>query len=102
MPMCLAGLPGEDSSSATRLAARADAILGQLAQADASTLTVAEQAECLLRLEQVQARLTAARASVPTAFAAQGGYEADGQCSARTWLAWQTRITGPAAAAAVR
>ena len=40
---------------------------------------------------------TAARSRVLSAFSAQGGHEDDGQGSARTWLKWQTRITGGAA-----
>jgi hypothetical protein len=39
----------------------------------------------------------AARSRVLSAFSAQAGYEDDGQGSARTWLKWQTRITGGAA-----
>jgi hypothetical protein len=38
---------------------------------------------------------------VLSAFHAQGGYEDDGQGSARTWLKWQTRITGAAACGAL-
>ena len=35
------------------------------------------------------------------AFTAQGGYEDDGHGSPRTWLTWQTRVTRPAASAAL-
>ena len=44
---------------------------------------------------------TAARAQFLAAFAAQDGYEDDGQGSARTWLRWQTRVTKAAAAGSV-
>jgi hypothetical protein len=62
---------------------------------------VVEQAECLLSLERAESRLTAARASILTAFSAQGGYEDDGHGSVRTWLAWQARTTRSAAAVSV-
>src|SRR6266567_5683536 len=41
------------------------------------------------------------RAAVLAAFAARCGYEDDGQGSPRTWLTWQTRVTAPAAGAAL-
>ena len=74
--------------------------LGWLARADAAALPVPVLAECLRGLEQVLAVHTAARAKMLGAFSARRGFEADGQGSARTWLAWQTRITRPAASAA--
>ena len=45
--------------------------------------------------------LVAARSRVLAAFTAQRGFEDDGQGSARSWLTWQSRITRPAASAAV-
>ena len=74
--------------------------LGWLAGADAAGVPVSVLADCLRGLEQVLAVHTAARARILAGFTAQRGFEADGQGSARTWLAWQTRITRPAATAA--
>lgn len=99
--MCLAGDRSAEPGNAGGAAAQADAILGLLATADASALTTAEQAECLILLERAESRLTAAKASILTAFSAQGGYEDDGQGSVRTWLAWQARTTRSAAAVSV-
>ncbi len=56
--------------------------LGWLARADMASAPVPTQAECLRGF-------------------AQGGYEVDGQGSPRTWLTWQTKITRPAASAAI-
>ena len=75
--------------------------LGWLARADMASMPVPAQAECLRGLERLQSFHTAARASVLAGFTAQGGYEDDGQGSPRTWLTWQTRITRPAASAAI-
>jgi hypothetical protein len=75
--------------------------LGFLAHADAAGLPGPVQADCLRGLELALAVHTAARARVLAAFTAQGGYEDDGQGSPRTWLTWQTRVTRPAAAAAL-
>ncbi len=44
---------------------------------------------------------TAARASVLSAFDAASGYEEYGQRSPRTWLRWQTQVTGGAASDSV-
>jgi hypothetical protein len=38
---------------------------------------------------------------VLAAFAAQGGFEDDGHCTARTWLKWQTQVTTGAAVGAI-
>jgi Domain of unknown function (DUF222)/HNH endonuclease len=93
------GPPGP--ATAVQAAALARAGLAWLARCPAGSLTAGEQADCLRALEEAEAQLTAARARVLSAFAAQGGFEDDGQGSARTWLKWQTRITGGAAAGAV-
>lgn len=71
-----------------------------LADADLASAPAAVQAECLRSLERVRSVFTAAQASVLSAFQAGGGYEDDGHGSARTWLRWQTQITGTAASAA--
>jgi Domain of unknown function (DUF222) len=78
-----------------------DRALEALNAADAALLPADVQAQVLRGLERAEARHTAARAKVLAAFAAQGGYEADGQGCARVWLKWQTRVTKGAAAGAV-
>ena len=60
-------------------------------------MTTAVQADCLRGLERASSMHIAARSRVLSAFSAQAGHEDDGQGSARTWLKWQTRITGGAA-----
>ena len=65
-----------------------------LATADAASLTTAEQADCLRALELAAALHTVARGRVLAAFDAQGGCQDDGHGSTRTWLKWQTRVTG--------
>jgi Domain of unknown function (DUF222) len=79
-----------------------DRALAYLAAVNPAELTGAEQAECLRALEVARSRQTAAHAALLSAFSAPGGgMEADGQCSPRTWLAWQTRVSRPAASTAV-
>ncbi len=75
--------------------------LGWLARADMASASAGVQAECLRGLERALSVHAAARARVLGAFTAQGGYEDDGQGSPRTWLRWQTRVTRPAASAAL-
>ncbi len=75
--------------------------LGWLARADMASVPAGVQADCLRGLERALSVHAAARARVLGAFTAQGGYEDDGQGSPRTWLRWQTRITRPAASAAL-
>src|SRR5712691_1580136 len=98
--MCLRGQQPVPASAADALA-MTRAGLAWLAAAEATALTSGEQADCLRGLEQAVAMHTAARASVLRAFASAGGYEEDGQGSAKSWLRWQTRITSGAAAAAL-
>src|SRR5580704_15441446 len=76
----------------------ARAALGYLAAADARTLAAETQAECLRGLERAEAVLTAARASVLSAFTAGKGYSADADYSATAWLMHKTGITRGAAA----
>src|SRR5689334_175309 len=78
-----------------------DRALDALNAADVALLPTAGQVQALRALERAQAKHTAARARVLTAFAAQGGCQDDGHGSARTWLTWQTRITKGAAAGAM-
>ncbi len=78
-----------------------DHALDVLNAADAGGLPAPVQAQVLRVLERAEAKHTAARARVLSAFSAQGGHEQDGQGSARVWLKWQTRVTSGAAAGAV-
>jgi hypothetical protein len=66
-----------------------------------SDLTALDRAECLRGLERLESVHTVARAAVLRAFSAAGDFEDDGLGSARSWLKWQTRVTGAAAAGAV-
>jgi|HubBroStandDraft_6_1064221.scaffolds.fasta_scaffold23043_3 hypothetical protein len=89
-------VPAAPASAADAVAMVA-AGLGWLATTDVASLTTIEQADCLRGLERAASMHIAARSRVLSAFSAQGGCEDDGQGSARTWLKWQTRITGGAA-----
>jgi len=91
---------GEPSSVAGALALLERA-LDHLNAADVASLPAAVQAEALRALGRAEAKHTAARARVLGAFAARGGFEDDGQGSARAWLTWQTRVTHGAAVGAV-
>ena len=70
--------------------------------ADVASLTTAEQAGCLRGLELAEAMHTAAaRSRVLAVFHAQDGCADDGHGSTRTWVRWQTRVTGGAATEAI-
>jgi len=104
--MCLPGQPPAVPvmpvpGSAADAVAMAQAALAFLANASMASVPTAVQAECLRGLERAESLATAARAGVLAAFMASGGYEDDGQGSARAWLRWQTRVTNGAAAGAV-
>jgi Domain of unknown function (DUF222) len=99
--MCIAGQPPARPATAAQAVAMAETALGWLAATDATTLTIAEQAECLRGLERARSRHTAAHASMLRAFSVSGGPEADGLPTARTWLRGQTRVTKGAASGAV-
>ena len=88
-------------SSVTEALGMLDRALDHLNAADAVSLPAAVQAQVLRGLERAGAKHTAARARVLAGFAGQAAYEDDGHGSARTWLAWQTRVTKGAAAGAV-
>jgi Domain of unknown function (DUF222) len=75
--------------------------LDWLAAADPAELTSAERAEVLRGLAAAASVHLAATSRVLAAFDAAEDYVADGQGGSRTWLAWQTRATRPAAAAAL-
>ncbi len=93
--------PAESLPSSAAALAAIRAGLAYLNRADTGSMSPAEQAECLRELERAEAGHTAARARVLAAFTAQDGFERDGQRCARSWLRWQTRVTGGAAAGAV-
>jgi hypothetical protein len=99
--MCLASQVLAAPTTAAQAVAMAAAGLGWLATADPTTLTTAEQADCLRALERAEAVQTAARSRVLSAFASQEGYKDDGHGSARTWLKWQTQVTEGAATGAM-
>jgi len=75
--------------------------LAYMATADPAELTGAEQADCLRGLAAAESVQLAVAAKVLTAFDAAGSYAADGQAGPKAWLRWQTRITRPAAGAAM-
>jgi len=64
-----------------------------LAAADATRMSAQAQAECLQMMERVNASVTAARASVLSAFTSGQGYSADADYSPRAWLIHKTRVT---------
>jgi hypothetical protein len=97
--MCTRNEPAVPSSTAQALA-MVSAGLGYLAACDAANLGTAVQAEALAGLERAEARHTAARARILSAFTAQDGYQADGQFGAKSWLRAVTKITKGAAAGA--
>jgi Domain of unknown function (DUF222)/HNH endonuclease len=98
--MCSPGQPPAPANAAEAIA-MAEAGLGFLAEADATALTGAEQAEVLRGLERSRSRHATAQARTLAAFSASGGHEADGHPTARSWLRWQTHLTVGAAAGAV-
>ena len=75
--------------------------LAWLAADDAAGVPVAALAESLREFERAESLLTAARARVLSGFDRQRGFEDDGQGTARTWLRWQTKVSGGAASGAV-
>src|SRR5215471_12824044 len=99
--MCLPGQPPAAPATAGEALSAISAGLDYLNAADVASLTTAEQAGCLRALEQATARHTAARSRVLAAFHAQDGCAVDGHGSTRTWLRWQTRISGGAASDAM-
>jgi Domain of unknown function (DUF222) len=100
--MCLAGQVPAAPTTASQAVAMVQAGLGWLATADAASMPTAAQADCLRGLERAASMHIAAQSRVLAAFHAQAGYEDDGHGSARTWLKWQTRVTGSAASVAMR
>jgi len=70
-----------------------------LAAADATQMSAQAQAEALQMMERADAVVTAARASVLSAFTSGQGYSADADYSPRAWLIHKTRISKAAAVA---
>ncbi len=99
--MCGPGQTGEPLANAGQALTALHEAMAFLATTDLTTLTVAEQADCLRDLERAESVRIAARSSVLTTFGDSQGYAGDGQGSCRSWLRWQARITGRAATAAV-
>jgi len=64
-----------------------------LAAADATQMSAQAQAEALQLMERADAVVTAARASVLSAFTSGQGYSADADYSPRAWLIHKTRVT---------
>jgi hypothetical protein len=64
-----------------------------VADADATRMSAQAQAECLQMMERANAIVTAARASVLSAFTSGQGYSADADYSSRAWLIHKTRVT---------
>jgi len=64
-----------------------------LAAADATRMSAQAQAEALQMMERATAVVTAARASVLSAFTSGQGYSADADYSPRAWLIHKTRVT---------
>ena len=85
--------------SAADAMAAVQAGLRFLAAADATQMSAQAQAEALQMMERATAIITAARASVLSAFTAGQGYSADADYSPRAWLIHQTRVTKAVAVA---
>ncbi|MGH3273294.1 MAG: DUF222 domain-containing protein, partial [Streptosporangiaceae bacterium] len=92
-PSSVARVP---SSVAGALAA-VTAGLEFLAAADVASMPAAALADCLRMFARVESARVAAQARVLSAFNTRGGFEDDGQASAKAWLRWQTKVTPGAA-----
>src|ERR1022692_4472657 len=95
--MCVTGESATPAAALAMLESALDCLNG----ADMASLPAAAQAGGLRVLERAWAKHPAARASVLDPFSAQSGFEEDGQRCARSWLKWQTQVTGGAAGGAV-
>ena len=98
--MCVPGpqpaAPARVPSSAGEALAAVEAGLGYLAAAEVGEWPAEALAGCLRALGRAESAHLAARSRVLSAFNGQGGFEADGQRTVRTWLRWQTQITNAA------
>src|SRR5215469_11364073 len=97
----LRACPAASPSNAAQALALVQAGLDWLASADATELTGTERADCLRGLAQAESVQLAATSRIVSAFDAAEDYAADGQGGPRAWLRWQTRVSRPAAAAAM-
>jgi hypothetical protein len=96
--VCSPGQPAAPApGSVVAAALAAEEALGSLAGMDAAVVPPGALADCLRSLERAGARLVAARSTVLAGLADQNGFVEDGQQSPRSWLRWQTRVTGGAA-----
>jgi Domain of unknown function (DUF222) len=93
------GPPAVLSGAAEALAA-VEAGLGYLAGADVAGWSAEALAGCLRALGRAESAQVAAQSRVLAAFNGCGGFEADGQVTAKAWLKWQTRVTSGAAGGA--
>jgi Domain of unknown function (DUF222) len=80
-------------ASAADAMAAVQAGLRFVAAADATQMSAQAQTEALQALERASAIVTAARASVLSAFTSGQGYTADAGYSPRAWLIHQTQVT---------
>ena len=87
---------GGGLTTAAEALAAVEAGLGFLAAADLAGWPAEALAGCLRALGRAESAQLAARSRAMAAFNAQGGFEADGQPTVRTWLRWQTQITNAA------
>jgi hypothetical protein len=83
-------------SSAAEALAAVRGGLAYLAAADVADWPAEALAGSLRALAESEAAQVAAQSRILAAFSAQGGFEADGQPTVRTWLRWQTQITNGA------
>jgi hypothetical protein len=100
----VSAVPGSDEGVSGAFAgpgAALEASLGYLAAAEVAEWPAEALAGCLRALGRTEGAQVAAQARVMAAFNAQGGFEADGQRTVRTWLRWQTRISNGASHGAV-
>ena len=99
--MCAPGQPrGRPPDTTAEAVAAVTSGLGFVARCDAGSLPAEAQAETLMALERAASMLTAARASILTAFTAQNGYAGDGQYGPKQWLIRFTQVTRGAAGGA--
>jgi hypothetical protein len=96
--MCQTAATAAGPSTSAEALAFVRAGLDWLAAADATHLTGAERADCLRGLAAAESVHLAATARIVSAFDAAEDYASDGQGGPRAWLAWQTRVSRPAAA----
>jgi hypothetical protein len=99
--MCRASQPPSTFASLHEALAAVEAGLAFVARAALPEVPAQDLADGLRVLERAESAQVAARSGVLSAFVAQAGPEADGHVSARSWLAWQTRVTRGAAAGAI-